>query len=79
MVGVVVNPLGGSDGDVAGRVEGIVGFDDMDVLDAEAVAGAEDGGGVVGLVYVFEDDGDVACAERCETVEEVSFVVGDEL
>lgn len=78
-VGVVVDPLGGAYGDVAGRVEGIVALHDMDVLDTEAVAGAEDGGGVVRLVDVFECHGDVACAQRGDAVDELAAVVGDKL
>lgn len=78
-VGVVVDPLGGTYGDVARGVEGIVVLDDVDVLDAETVAGTKDGGGVVGLVDVFEGDGDVACAEGRYAVDECAAVVGDEL
>lgn len=78
-VGVVVDPFGGANSDVARGVEGIVALDDMDVLDAETVAGAEDGCGVVGLVDVFECHGDVAGAEGGYAVDELAAVVGNEL
>ena len=78
-VGVVVDPLGRAYGDVAGGVEGVVALDDMDVLDAEAVSGAEDGGGIVGLVDILEGHGDVACAQGRYAVDEGAAVLGDEL
>ena len=43
-------------------MKGVEVFDDVDILDAEAVAGTEDGGGVVGLVDVFEGEGEPAGA-----------------
>ena len=78
-VGIVVDPLGGAHGDVAGGVEGVVALDDMDVLDAEAVAGAEDGGGIVRLVDILQRHGDVAGAEGRYAVDEGAAVLGDEL
>lgn len=78
-VGIVVDPLGGAHGDVAGGVEGVVALDDMDVLDAEAVAGAEDGGGIVGLVDILQRHGDVAGAEGRNAVDEGAAVLGNEL
>ena len=51
--------VGGGGGGLAdfSGVEGSFFFEDkVDVLDAEGVGGTEDGGGVVGVVDVFEDE-----------------------
>lgn len=49
---------------------GVVGFflleDIVDVLNAEGFAGAENGGGVVRIVDVFEDDTEILTAQRLE-------------
>ena len=79
VVGVVVDPFGGSYGHIASGIEGIAGFDNMDILHAEAVAGAQYGGGVVGLVDIFEHHGDVAGAQGRETIEEGASLGGDEV
>ena len=61
-----VDPLLGAAGDGVGDGEGGAGaLHDVQVLDAEGVAGAEHGGAVVGVVRAVEDDGDrVAAAAR---------------
>ncbi len=78
-VGVVVDPFGGAYGDIAGGVEGVVALDDVDILYAETVAGAEDGGGIVRLVDILQRHGDVAGAEGRYAVDEGAAVLGDEL
>ncbi len=56
-------PALGAHGDTgAVGAEGVQVFDDMDILDAEAIARAQDRGGVVGLVNVLEDEGEPAGA-----------------
>ena len=75
---VVVDPFVGTHRDVGVGSVFVAVFDDVDVLDAEAVAAAEDGAGVVGLEDVFEHYADVACAVLDETVEELALVVAVE-
>ena len=77
-VRIVVDPLGGAYGDIAGGVEGVVLLHDMDILDTEAVARAEDGGGVVGLVDILEDDGDMSRALRGDAIDELQTTLGHE-
>jgi hypothetical protein len=54
-------------------------LDDVDVLHPEEIAGAHHGAGVVRLVDVLQHHGDMARALGCDTVEELAFVVRDEL
>jgi hypothetical protein len=51
----------------------------VDILYAETVAGAEDGGGIVRLVDILQRHGDVAGAEGRYAVDEGAAVLGDEL
>jgi hypothetical protein len=76
---VEVDPFVGAHGDVGVGCVFVMVLDDVDVLDTEAVAAAQDGTGVVGLEDVFEDDADVACAVEDEFVEELAFVGAEEL
>ena len=76
---VVVHPLAAAHGDIAGGVEGIAVLDNVHILNAEAVATAQHGTGVVRLVDVFKHHGDVACAVLHQPVEEAALVVGIEL
>ena len=76
---VVVDPFVGAYGDIAGGVEFVVLFDDVDILDAEAVAGAEHGAGVVALEDVFENYGDMTGSVEHEAFDESAAVVADEL
>ena len=76
---VEVDPFVGAHGDIGVGCVFVMVLDDVDILDAEAVAAAQDGTGVVGLEDVFEDDADVACAVEDEFVEELAFVGTEEL
>jgi len=78
-VGVVVDPFGGAYGDIAGGVEGVVALDDVDILYAETVAGAEDGGGIVRLVDILQCNGDMAGAQGCYAVDELASIFRDKL
>ena len=51
----------------------------MYVLYAEAVAAAQDGAGVVGLEDVFEHYANMSCTVEDKAVEELPFVVAEEL
>jgi len=78
-VAVEVNPIGGPHGNLA--VEGIrvAVFNDMKVLDPEALAGAHDGAGVVGLEDVLENDLDMTCPPGEDRFHAAAFFRGDEL
>ena len=59
VIAVQGEPLRAAHGDVVVRAIVIATLDDVDILQAEAVATAEAGAGVVGLVDVFEEDGEM--------------------
>ena len=59
--------------------ECVVRFDDMDVLNAVAFAGPDDGRGIVRLIDVFQDDGQVAGPVREGPVDDLLPMVGQVL
>ena len=54
-------------------------FDDVEFLDTEAVAGSDDGSSVMGLVDVFEDDGDEMSAMGSGVMDKGVSIMGDVL
>ena len=76
---VVVDPFAAAYGHIAGRVELVAVFDDVNILHPEAVAAAQHGTGVVALVYILEHHGNVARAVLHQSVEELAFVLGIKL
>lgn len=61
---------------VVGTV-GVGSFDDMDILDAEAFAAAQAGGGVVRLVDVFEENSEMAGPLGEDLVDFFPLVLGN--
>ena len=66
---VEVDLFVGAHGDIGVGSVFVVILNDVNILDTEAVAAAQDGTGVVGLEDVFEDDAYMACAVEDEFVE----------
>ena len=72
-------PVGSSLGDFGVVAESVLVLDGVNVLDAEAIAGTEDGTAIVGMKKVLEHEGDVGGALADKAVEKVVFVVRHEL
>ena len=76
---IVVDPFGGTHGHVAGGVEGVVRLDDMHILHTETVARAKHGGGIMRLINIFEHDGNMARAQRCQAIKQGALIVAKQL
>ena len=63
------DPLLGSQGDFGFRLVAVLQLNDMQVLNAERIATADDGTHVVGVVQVFQHDGEPPRALRKYLVE----------
>ena len=58
---------------VGGKV--VAAFNGVDILDAEPVTASQDGAGVMGLVNIFEDDGDLASSLAKDGAEAIATIV----